>query len=775
MKLTRFLHFLNFKQSLTNGLVLTFLTLASSSMAGNLSGDVVWEEGNAPGYSATSGFFKAIDCEWEILSGSYEAICTYAYGSIEDRIYLDNSTLYNSGMFEVKSESTTTDALGAYAYGAKVLSNSSLINEREGVLSVCASTSAATKPSTSSSNATYPIATALRVYGNFNNKGTVRVEAHAPGSGGEANGIIVNGGNFSNRGLIEVTASTPKTAGTKGIWLNAGVVLTNEYGGKIIISNGEGSRNDSSIAVVSSSSLTNKGTIDAKGGIKVTTGATLLNESSGLINLSGVMSAYADDTRFYVYGGNLNNKGQIISDKQMLIQSFSTNYTASVLNSGLMELSSVTMESGSLTNNSLGEIDAKSLTIRKSTAYNYGKTTTSKSINIQYNANFYNYGVLNTNEITIAYKGNVYIEDDSTLALLDGETLIVSEGSDREYGVRAGTLTLGNIAVNSALSISGVTLNADGTTLKMGGDLSIMGAYNFGSGGLTVDNGENVNSVKLGTSLATSWNNAFTLHGENVITQCGVKDNVVLQGGSVTLGDGKLEANESLNLGGRRSTEIYSDTDTLNISSGGDGTVSNTYLTAENINLSAGSDDYLTLDNSTLTIEGGRGEFTNVRIMSNSSIISSSVPAELTFNNVVYAFSEEEGILAYQPLTLNLDENVSAISEETNVYTLNCAGVQNVNVSGDLTLDLSLLADDILNGGYNAVSVYFDNSVSFTPDAQVFASLNGVDYALANSMVANGVLFSVDSLKNSSSIPEPATATLSLLALAGLAARRRRK
>ncbi len=89
-----------------------------------------------------------------------------------------------------------------------------------------------------------------------------------------------------------------------------------------------------------------------------------------------------------------------------------------------------------------------------------------------------------------------------------------------------------------------------------------------------------------------------------------------------------------------------------------------------------------------------------------------------------------------------------------------------VNLSGTITLDLS--AWQIQNG--DTVMLTFAENMSFAEGATIQATFdNGATFVQADAVSGNAAQFSA-----SKAIPEPTTVTLSLLALAGLAARRRR-
>ena len=146
--------------------------------------------------------------------------------------------------------------------------------------------------------------------------------------------------------------------------------------------------------------------------------------------------------------------------------------------------------------------------------------------------------------------------------------------------------------------------------------------------------------------------------------------------------------------------------------------------------------------------------------------------AEIVVHNVVFEVSEDMNVKlteAELPLTLS-DAPLQALPNGT----LTLTNVEDVTLTGyHLTIDLSGISKDALSRygvlgitlgeGANAASFseHLDVSVSYD-DATTDTFYAGEDYGTVYFLVRNLV------------VPEPATATLSLLALAALAARRRR-
>ena len=114
---------------------------------------------------------------------------------------------------------------------------------------------------------------------------------------------------------------------------------------------------------------------------------------------------------------------------------------------------------------------------------------------------------------------------------------------------------------------------------------------------------------------------------------------------------------------------------------------------------------------------------------------------------------------------VTLHENVSLVSLTSDVFT-------KVMLTGtDLWLDLTGLSAQV--GDATAFSVSFEDGALFDVDSlRVFATLNGEKYLDGYTTQQSG---GATTLYFSSQIPEPTSSTLSLLALAALAGRRRKK
>ena len=140
----------------------------------------------------------------------------------------------------------------------------------------------------------------------------------------------------------------------------------------------------------------------------------------------------------------------------------------------------------------------------------------------------------------------------------------------------------------------------------------------------------------------------------------------------------------------------------------------------------------------------------------------------LTLTNVSFdngsSFSVgETGIIILDNAIVNY--SLDNLTSSSGVYTADLTDLFHCSAQGQLELNIDTEA--LAQHGYTSLAVQFGEDVN--ADAMAIR-LNGITYDYAGAVDSNGApSFSINI------IPEPASSTLSLLALAGLAARRRRK
>ncbi len=118
-----------------------------------------------------------------------------------------------------------------------------------------------------------------------------------------------------------------------------------------------------------------------------------------------------------------------------------------------------------------------------------------------------------------------------------------------------------------------------------------------------------------------------------------------------------------------------------------------------------------------------------------------------------------EGLIALSGATLSItlpEQNTGA----EGLLLLDCSNLFHCSAEGDMIISLGMTSEELLAAGYSSVQVDFGSDVDYS---QLNLSLDGMSY-----------VGSRDGLATFTVVPEPATATLSLLALTAMLARRRR-
>lgn len=285
--------------------------------------------------------------------------------------------------------------------------------------------------------------------------------------------------------------------------------------------------------------------------------------------------------------------------------------------------------------------------------------------------------------------------------------------------------------------------------------------------------GKSLNIEKLGEGTQVLSGNSTAFNG-----------NISAAGGLLSL---KASAAEMLNAGGDielRGGKL--DIDSLATLSAKEGTA--TTIRGGSMNFSVQDGELFIasttegtrtrLDN-TLTelAEGSSLHLKDVVITGNSRLVGDGLGATLLANNVV--FNAEKGInatlspvpapMAARSLAM---EPAPAAAPAGSVGILLLDNISNVTLSNSqVTVDLSSFSWDELSQ-YETIGITMADS-SFSADTEVLVTYS--------SAPAKAIYFNQDTttayvtVSNLDAVPEPATATLSLLALAALAARRRRK
>ncbi len=473
----------------------------------------------------------------------------------------------------------------------------------------------------------------------------------------------------------------------------------------------------------------------------------------------------------YVYNGNINlGEGAVLDDRMNNVQYTNGNLTIS--GDGEYTINSMTMKASSAKSTfTLGS--GASMTILEDMTFS----------NANYKTELYIAGDMSVGgQLNKTGAGNteIYIQNGGSLSLANGVVTTRNEGDSSTYLIQVmanATLALGDQSdtTDYGNSIS-VKFTGAGSTLKALDEVTnVYSTFTFSTTNTVnwdVAEGQELIYHSIITEGATI---EVVGDGDVTLTSAGQT------GASLTMGNGELTLTGDNSF--TQLTATY-----ITITDGGTLTVVN--------NSDIGSISGGTVDASV----SGNNEFTDV-VMADTSIKVSSSSLSLdsvTLNNVTFVSSDGSDIIINASNLVLQDEVITATSGTTATTTVSLLVNTETQHSGMLTLDLSM-SDEILADlaaildaggtylikveGMSIDSVLASTTVSSgllavrgtTDTDELMLLLNGTNYeglTLVSSYYdSEGVL----TYEFSGSIPEPSTTSLSLLALAALLARRRRK
>lgn len=288
----------------------------------------------------------------------------------------------------------------------------------------------------------------------------------------------------------------------------------------------------------------------------------------------------------------------------------------------------------------------------------------------------------------------------------------------------------------------------DGASLQAGNDVKFSGGLNV-LDTATVTAGKN---IEFGEGVTSIKNTNLTATGGRVL----LSSNTTMDGGNIVAGAG---------LSIKGDSEVMADSAELDgmseIAATAQVTIDELFVSGELMN------------EGQLTV--GTADFSNTSVVNAGQM---AVTGGLTLDNTALTFhmtdSLGDGMISgnSSAIVLNSLDSVTLNSISLVTFVVTLDGL--TNGTYDFNLDLFVLASD-----YSLAVASEGESLwqsALTGDkvriSLVDASGNSVDYRLNNMTVQTGNTVTVS---GSLTIPEPTTATLSLLALAALAARRRRK
>ncbi len=242
--------------------------------------------------------------------------------------------------------------------------------------------------------------------------------------------------------------------------------------------------------------------------------------------------------------------------------------------------------------------------------------------------------------------------------------------------------------------------------------------------------------------------------------------------GNLTMAAGKTLTAKSLEVkgdltGGEGDTKA-SLTTTESMTLGGN--ASHVALRAQTLTVAEG----VTLDSVDMVVTGGEISLTNVTIQGESSFSAGTDGGSiltLRATNVTFVLEAPPA----QTFALFSTDPQTQTQTGSSPLVISSSMLEGLRIEGSVTLDLSNWQSEIESGNYDSVVLDLGD-MSFSGDEGIQVTLGEeVLTQMAPDAGSTGSVTLTVPLQPSVNIPEPTTATLSLLALAGLAARRRRR
>ncbi len=521
--------------------------------------------------------------------------------------------------------------------------------------------------------------------------------------------------------------------------------------------------------------LINSGTLDMN-----TYDLTLRNgcEQGGIVTVAGRVTVGGDCTftSLYTSGyGALYTNGNTItllgnSNIQLGIHSVE----------GATQATSLVIAGG---NTSVGGSTLKDVSIAAGSSLTFIDSAQAESISIAET------GSLSINENHMLTVGTLTRAEGSDLnirgALSLGNDLYVTHFTtywDMEYDtlINSGTLDMNtyDLTLRNGCEQGGIVTVAGRVTV--GGDCTFTSLYTSGYGALYT----NGNTITL---LGNS-NIQLGIHSVEGATQA---TSLVIAGGNTSVGRSatlqtlKVAENAALTLNGNLHIRGELNAGSTNteaadgqVSVSGtvtlEGSASNVAIAAQSANIASADGSELVLDSVDLALVTGNATLGVVRLTGDSSIrATGESQGVLTFERMTLVLGEHNSALAAQLMTMAAEDD-AVLEGLANSATFGIQSdlLQNVALTegGEMVIDLSYWAEEISRSGLENVTLTFGSGVDLSALSGVQVTYDGTEFIEASMVDGNVATFDASSL----TVPEPTTASLSLLALAALAARRRR-
>ncbi len=564
-------------------------------------------------------------------------------------------------------------------------------------------------------------------YGSIVNEAGGRIFINPSSSENVGHMTLGSSGSFTNKGEFHIISkSTSGTTALKGGQGLSGEIV-NEIGGVMTItaSGGRDSTRADTEGITSVNKLSNYGSInvDSKALSRTSYGVGV----GHITNHDGADIISSATARGLAYGMTLTGKERSYNYGNIDLTASSelqTAYGLWIVGTGLVNCSNATITS------SANGVDSVALFLNSAFLYNAGTLKLDGGVELASASSRLN--LLHGSTLgTVSSGQTIAIKDDSNVSA-SGTLYLGGKVGDNDISV---SVVEGGsqIVVDSHLELSGISLSlSDDVRLRMNGDLTIATnvAVNRNGNTLTVDNGIGAHRVTLGDTVTAEWDGAVA---------------------------------------------VEEDSQALKLSSEGGNSMADGTLAAGSITVESAEGTTMTLQDMTLTVSGSEINLVNVKVQGNCSFASTSGALTLNAEGVTFVLDESNSTgVGLEPVALFSADSLTQTKVSPSVFYINSSMLEGVNVAGNMTLDLSYWSEEIKTGGYDSIALTFAENMAFGEETQVKATLDGSNFAVADCTEDNVVQFSVANLPTEV-VPEPGTATLSLLALTAFAARRRRK
>lgn len=592
-------------------------------------------------------------------------------------------------------------------------------------------------------------------------------------------------GTLTLRGANTYTGTTSITGGTLEL---AGAVSMADDGGAIDVASGATLLLNTTRTLTLNNDITSQGIIHKKSGEEVVLNGDV---TASLVNV-------ADGNHQTVNAGTLTFAGDTVKVDKLYLAYGSVNVGSTDGSATFMSLTQ--LEAG----DSEEDNSTVSLTIRDgSTLSVTGNNSTGgasyKSASFLL-AEWHASATLNVEGTLLVQNAKVLVGDDATVINISGGTMAVQGITHARDGYNTG-LEL-NLTEEGKLILGASGINTYKPVTATFGE----GTVGMSAASTTIAENVTLNSAEGTTFDTTQY--TYETNADGVATDIvrGTEGGDLVLSGKVSSAEGvdaamKVVGAGTLHVAGESAVigEVTVDAGaTLAVSSGStakaticsaDGaaaaTISGgvTLSHGENSAAFAGSGmDVTEISNSLIELQQGVSlKLSNVHLAADSAVMGAGaaqatsgvmmMEGELTRNDVALE-SVSVAIALDQNATRGADAAVERVGSK--VMMLDSSAFTYNNLTGSLTVEFSgELAAMLLQGGYDAVGLSFTGSEMAT-DMTILGMYDGITGSTKGIFATDAgsssvVYFSTDI------IPEPATGTLSLLALAALAMRRRRR